>query len=94
MGLQKYRADQSKEQSDGSRLWFARWLGGPSLSKIENCRIESLHGDMRATVYIQGEPDTYFSQPAKCYLFGQVVKGYITSADDDSHCTVFHHCYY
>ena len=94
MGLQRYRADKSKTQSDGAKLWFANWFGGPSLSKIENCRWESLEGEPRVTVYIQGEPDTYFSQPAKCYFMGKIVRGYVTSADSDKRELVFHHCYY
>jgi hypothetical protein len=66
-------------------------LGGPSLARINNCRLANLQGDMRATVYIIGEPDTYFSIPAVCSLFGCRVKGYVTSDDGQ---LVFHHCYY
>jgi hypothetical protein len=91
MGLEKYRSDVSEKQQDGATVWSARWMGGPSLSKIENCRLENLVGDMRATVYIQGEPDTFFSIPAKCCLFGKVVTGYVTSTDGE---LVFRHCYY
>ena len=93
MGMQKYRADTSEAQVDGSTQWFANWLGGPSLSKIENCRLDNLVGDMRATVYITGEPDTYFSQPAVCSLFGKRVKGYVTG-DHDNGALVFRHVYY
>lgn len=82
MGLQKFRADKSDTQADGAKLWFADWLGGPSLAKIENCRCENLHGEPRVTVYITGEADTYFSIPAACYLFGKVVRGYVTGDDD------------
>lgn len=93
MGLQKYRADSKFVQSDGSIRWFADWMGGPSLAKIENCRVESLHGEPRVTAYVQGEPDTYFSQPAKCYLLGKIVNGYLTG-DETGENIVFHHCYY
>lgn len=54
--MQKYRADQSTAQSDGATLWHALWMGGPSLAKIENCRLDGLAGAMRATVYVIGEP--------------------------------------
>lgn len=64
MGLQKYRADISSPQADGAVLWFAQWMGGPTLSKIAHCRWETLSGDYRPTVYITGEPDTWFSIPA------------------------------
>lgn len=91
--MQKYRSDKCARQSDGAILWFANWMGGPTLSKIENCRIESLAGEPRATVYITGEADTMFSIPAKCWYLGKRVTGYVTS-DDDTRETVFRHCYY
>lgn len=77
MTLQKYRADTSLPQSDGATLWFAEWMGGPSLSKIVNCRIDS-HPGLRLTVYITGDPDTYFSQPAATRRRGKYVAGFIT----------------
>lgn len=79
MGLQKYRADKSEKQSDESIHWFANWIGGPSLSKIENCRIHE--SELRRMVYITGEPDSYFSQPAACKVKGKTVRGYITGDD-------------
>ena len=92
MGLAKYRSDTAKTQDDGSILWFSNWLGGPSLAKIENCRWESLQGEPKVTVHVQGEPDTYFSQPAKGYYLGKIIRGYIT--DDGNSNLVFRHCYY
>lgn len=85
MGLQKYRADISRENADGSKSWFARWMGGDSLAKIENCRIHDF--DARRMVYVTGEPDTYFSQPAACKVKGATVKGYLTGDDSG---LVFH----
>lgn len=92
MGLQKYRADSHETQADGAKLWFANWMGGPSLSKIENCRWATLQGEPRITAYIRGEADTYFSIPAACHYLGKTLKGYVTNDDDGN--TVFHHCYY
>lgn len=92
MGMQKYRADVCHIQSDGAKCWSAQWLGGPTLAKIENCRLINLAGYMRATVYVTGEPDTYFSQPAVTSLYGKRVRGYLTN--DDNGDLVFHHCYY
>lgn len=92
MGLAKYRSDTSVTQPDNSIQWFANWIGGPSLAKIENCRMANLQGEPRVTVYIQGEPDTYFSQPAKCYYRGFVLNGYVTC--DENNVLVFRHCYY
>ncbi len=90
--MQKYRADKSEQMPDGSIAWFAVWLGGPSLSKIENCRLENLAGDMRRTVYVTGEADTWFSMPAICSLAGCRVRGYVTC--DDSGNYVFRQTYY
>ena len=92
MGMQKYRADVSETQKDGAIIWRAKWLGGPSLAKIENCRLSEMTGDMRANVFVTGEPDTYFSIPAVCSLFGKRVRGYLTGDDEGN--LVFHHCYY
>jgi len=92
MGLQKYRNDRSEGQSDGAILCFADWDFGPSLALIRNCRWESLAGEPRITAYVQGECDTYFSQPAKAIYRGRVVAGYLT-CDDEAN-LVFRHCYY
>ena len=92
MGMQKYRADTWQLQEDGAKLWFAKWIGGPSLAKIEGCRLDNMAGDMRATVYITAEPNTFFSQPAACSLKGCRVRGYVTG--DDNGNLVFRHCYY
>lgn len=90
--LQKYRADVSETQADGAIVWSARWMGGDSLARVNNCRLANLEGDMRRTVYVLGEADTYFSIPAACKLFGRTVRGYLTG--DDAGNLVFHHCYY
>lgn len=89
--MQKYRADVAEAQDDGAIIWSAQWMGGRSLARINNCRIASLQGDMRATVYLTGEADTFFSIPAVCRLMGKRVKGYVTSDDGQ---LVFRHCYY
>ena len=78
--MRKYRADVPETQPDGAVAWFAKWMGGPSLARINNCRLH-LAGDPRATVYITGEPDTWFSQPAVCSYKGCSVRGYVTADD-------------
>ncbi len=88
----RYRSDESHKQPDGSVAWYAKWMGGPSLAKIENCQLANLSGDMRRTVTITGEPDTWFSQPAICSIAGIKVKGYVTG--DDNGNLVFRHVYY
>lgn len=82
MGLQKYRADkQGQTQSDNAVPWYSNWIGGPSLALIRNC--PTPYGPR--TVYIRGEPDTFFSIPAACEvrLNGKriTIKGYITTTN-------------
>jgi hypothetical protein len=89
--MQKYRADRSEHQSDNATVWRSEWIGGPSLARINNCRLATLAGDMRRTVYITGEPDTWFSVPAVCRVAGCRVRGYVTS--EDNGCLVFNHVY-
>lgn len=90
--MQKYRADSSTVQPDGATIWKADWQFGPSLARINNCRAEKLSGEPRLTVYITGEPDTFFSIPAVCSFKSCRVKGYVTG--DDSGNLVFRHGYY
>jgi hypothetical protein len=88
----RYRCDESTKQNDGAVTWYAKWMGGPSLAKIENCRLANLEGDMRRTVTITGEPDTGFSQPAECSIAGCKVRGYVTGDDEGN--LVFRQTYY
>lgn len=87
----RFRSDRSEQQPDGAKLWYADWMGGPTLAKIENCRLANLEGDMRRTVVITGHADTYFSIPAQCSIAGVKVKGYVTSDEGN---LVFRHVYY
>lgn len=85
MGLQKYRADESSEPCrNGAVAWYARWMGGPSLALIRNCPIKNLPGEIAPrTVYIQGDPDTFFSLPAACKVRGQKITGFVTCEDGE-----------
>jgi len=88
----RYRCDSSHSQPDGAMAWYAEWMGGPSLAKVENCRLINLQGEMRRTVTITGEPDTWFSQPAECSIAGVKVRGYVTGDNEGNF--VFEHVYY
>jgi hypothetical protein len=90
--MQKYRADKAETQLDGAKVWYAPWMGGPTIAKITNCRLANLVSEPRRSVYITGEPDTYFSVPAVTRYMGKRIKGYVTSEDDGN--LVFRHCYY
>lgn len=76
----RFRRDTSVEQGDGSVLWYAQWVGGPSLAAVQRCRV---HGtEKRYTVEITGYPDTWFSQPAVTRIKGRRITGYVTSDDE------------
>lgn len=81
MGLQKYRSDSNEPQNDGAVLHYADWIGGPTLSKITNCRIDNFPDKLRGTVYITGEADSFFSIPAAMSYKGKTVRGFVTSED-------------
>lgn len=82
MGLQKYRADEfGDKQKNGAIPAYAKWMGGPTLSIIRDCPIEN--GNIAArTVYITGDPDTFFSIPAACRYKGKTIRGYVTTNED------------
>lgn len=83
MGLQKYRADiEGEKQKNGGIPWYTKWVGGPSLALIRNCVIQNRDIPPR-TVYIRGEPDTAFSQPAACCYKGKTITGYVCSEDGE-----------
>ncbi len=78
MGIQKYRADEAgTPDANGAVPYYTRWMGGPSLALIRNC--PTPFGPR--TVYISGEPETYFSQPAKVIYQKKTISGYIMQKD-------------
>jgi hypothetical protein len=91
MGLQRYRADRAgAKQKNGGTPWFTDWMGGPTLALVRDCPIDNLPLELNSvfqkprTVYITGEPDTFFSIPAACkyrIVKGKtlIMRGYITT---------------
>lgn len=67
---------------NGAIAWYT---GGPIslLAKIENCPVED---GGRATVYISGQPDSYFSIPATAWVKRNYHPGFLTTIDS---CWVF-----
>jgi hypothetical protein len=81
MGLQKYRADTAGDkQGNGATPYYVNWIGGPTLALVRDCPIEN-KGIAPRTVYVRGEPDTYFSIPAACRYKGRTITGYIACDD-------------
>lgn len=92
MGLQKFRADEAGEKrKNGSVPWYTRWMGGPTLALIRDCPVVRGVGSAGKlgvrTVYVSGEPLTFFSIPGACRIGGKDVRGWIGS-DDEGY--VFH----
>lgn len=82
MGLQKLRADYAGEkQKNGGTPWYTKWMGGPTLALVRDCKIENADISPR-TVYVRGEPDTFFSIPAACTYKRKTITGYITTDDN------------
>jgi len=76
MGLQKYRFDQvDGPEPNGSIALRTVWMGGPSLAGVRNCPSDDYEGVR--TVYITGEPDTYYSTPAAVSIKGKTVRGWV-----------------
>ena len=74
MGMQKYRADVcDPKDENGGTAWFARWMGGPSLALVRCCATP--FGPR--TVYVTGEPDTWFSVPAACVYRRHRISGWL-----------------
>lgn len=76
MGLQKFRCNDF-EDVNGVKVWFARWMGGDTVSKLEGC--PTPFGPR--TVYATNHPDTFFTIPAACRYKGKDVRGYLTCKD-------------
>jgi hypothetical protein len=78
MGLQKYRASRvDYVDPNGTQVWVCDWMGGPTVSKLEQC--PTPFGPR--TVYVTGEPETFFTLPAACKFKGRGVRGYLTCED-------------
>lgn len=87
MGLQKYRADiKGETQTTGAIPFYTKWIGGPSLALIRNCPIKNYPLDIPPrTVYVRGEPDSWFTQPAACVYKRKTITGYITADDNGNY---------
>jgi len=58
--------------------WFARWMGGPTLSKVEGAVCED---GSRRTAFVSGDPDTWFSVPGYVHRKSRRVKGFLTKGN-------------
>ncbi len=80
MGLQKYRADEQRPaDANGAIECYTNWMGGPTLALVRNC--PTPFGPR--TVYVRGEPDTWFSVPAACKYRGRTITGYLVHSREE-----------
>jgi hypothetical protein len=86
--MQRFRADTAQTQPDGAVRWYSKWIGGPTLAKINKCRVDGT--DLRLAVYVTGDVDTWFSTPAATRYRGKYIAGYITGESDAGDNLVFH----
>jgi hypothetical protein len=77
MASLKYRVDIEEENEYGQILGFTSWMAGKTLARVKNCH----WGPARVTAYVTGEPDTFFSQPARVNVGRRSAKGYLTCED-------------
>jgi len=78
MASLKYRVDVEQENEHGQFIGSARWMGGPTVARIRNCRCDD---NVNRTAYVTGEPDTFFTLPARVNIGKQSLKGYLTVKD-------------
>lgn len=78
MGMQKFYAGKARKPDPNGAI---QWVSSPygCLAKVDKCPCED--GKAR-TVYITGQPDTYFSIPAATRVRGKYVGGYVTSDEN------------
>jgi hypothetical protein len=66
-------------------------MGGPTLAAILNCPRDN---EKPGAVYITGEPDTYFSQPAVTRIGRRYARGFIMHTDKNSGFTFTPHAHH
>lgn len=69
------REDYSETNGAGQVQHYAKWIGGPSLAKIEGVKCPD---GLDRTAFIVSEPDSAFSQPAYVHYRSKKVKGFLT----------------
>jgi hypothetical protein len=78
MASLKFRVDTEETNEHGQTIGRTNWMGGPSLARVKGAVCKDGH---RRTAYITGEPETYFSIPARVNSGKRSVKGWL-SCDD------------
>jgi len=72
--------DPGTEHPNGSKCFHTP---GRYLSKVKNCPVAGT--TLRLTATISGEPDTYFSIPAKIQYKRKTISGFISADEEGYH---------
>jgi hypothetical protein len=78
MASLKFRVDTEEVNQHGQTVGYTRWMGGPTLARIIGAVCDD---NQRRTAYITGEPDTFFSVPARVYVGKRSVSGWLGVED-------------
>ncbi len=78
MASLKYRVDSEETNEHGQVIGRTHWMGGRTLARITGA---VCNDGTRRTAYITGEPDTFFSVPARVNVGKQSVKGWLGCED-------------
>jgi hypothetical protein len=78
MASLKYRVDTEETNEHGQILGYARWMGGPTLSRVKGAVCVD---GARRTAYVTSEPDTWFSLPARVNVGKRSVRGWLGCED-------------
>jgi hypothetical protein len=84
MASLKYRVDFEETTEFGQTLGFAKWCGGPTLSRVK----EAICKDGKKRIaYVTGDPLTYFSLPARVNVGKKSIRGSLYLDDGVYHFT-------
>jgi hypothetical protein len=78
MASLKYRIDVEEQNEHGQLIGSAKWMGGPTVARIKGAVCDD---GQRRTAYVTGEPDTWFSVPARVNVGQRSVKGWLGCDD-------------
>lgn len=78
MASLKFRVDAEETNEHGQTIGRTHWLGGPSLARIKGAVCDD---GIRRTAYITGEPDTWFSIPARINVGKRSICGWLGCED-------------
>lgn len=79
MASLKFRVDAEETNEHGQTIGRTVWMGGPSLARVKGAVCDD---GTRRTAYVTGEPDTFFSIPARVNIGKRSVSGWLGCEDN------------